>query len=99
MNNLFHFKIWMEQNDRKTFNNVKDAIKIQLHPFNFKNDKEINSKRLSDFDEKILKDNIFSWKMFETLSKLAKDQITKMLSTKNGTIGDIISIIVNDHKN
>lgn len=99
MNNFGNFKFWIEQNDRKTFNNVKDAIKIQLHPIKLKNDKEINTKRISEFDEKIIKDNIFNWKMFEDLSKLAKDQITQIISTKNGTIADIINLIVNDHKN
>lgn len=99
MHKFINFKLWIENSERKTFNNVRDAIKHQIHPIKIKNNKEINTKRLSDYDIKLLYDNIINWKMFEELSPISQDEILTLLKTKNGTLADIINLIVNDHKN
>ena len=97
MNTFYNFKLWLEEKTKKTFNSVKDGLIIQIHPIKIKNDKEINQKRIGDFDADLLRSKITDWTMFEDLSYLAKDQINKIFETRNGTLADIINIIVSDH--
>lgn len=96
MNTFLNFKTWVESEQRKTFDNVMDAILIQIHPIKVKDKKEFNEKRIKDYDVKLLSSKILNWKMYQDLSQMTKDNILDMLGKQNGTLSDIAQSIVND---
>lgn len=96
MNTFCDFKIWLESQTRKTFDNVKNALFIQIHPIKVKDNKELNIKRMKEYDLDMLKGKIMNWKMFEDLSDFTKQEILKMIETGNGTLAELVKLIVGD---
>ena len=96
MNTFANFKIWVESETRKTFNNVKDALLIQIHPIKVKDNKELNQKRMKEYNLEMLKAKIMNWKMFEDLSDFTKQEVLKMIETGNGTLAELVNIINSD---
>lgn len=96
MNTFFNFRLWVESKERKTFDNVMDALIIQIHPIKIKDKKEFNEKRFKDYDIKLLSTRILNWKMYQDLSQMTKDNILEMLGKENGTLADIAQAITDD---
>ena len=96
MNTFSNFKIWLETETRKTFDNIKDALLIQIHPIKVKDNKELNLKRMKEYDLDLLKAKIMNWKMFEDLSDFTKQEILKMVETGNGTLAELVKTILGD---
>jgi hypothetical protein len=96
MNTFSNFKIWIESESRNTFDNIKDALLIQIHPIKVKDNKELNQKRMKEYDLDLLKAKIMNWKMFEDLSDFTKQEILKMVETGNATLAELVKTILGD---